>query len=279
MIGLVSHEMRRLLLRPRTWIGFGAFVVLDLVFFLLLHHPKAEASFARLMERQGLDAARYGLGLTQALMALVFTFLLLGALYISLVSGDIVAKEAEEGTLRLVMARPVSRFRMLMAKVCACTLHTTLLMLFLAGTALLMARVSAGGWGGLMLFMPDERVVAFHDGSAAWGRLAAGLGLLALNAQVMSALAFCFSCFDMKAAAATILALSCLFIDLLLTQMPWFEPFQGWGLSWNFRAWMRVMWDPVPWPLILRSELMVVGLTVTLYAIGIARFSVRDLKG
>ncbi len=277
-MALLFHELRRLAIRPRTWIGFGVFLALEIIFFAMLRHPEVQQAFSRLLTSNGLDDTRYARGMTLALMSVMFTFVMIGSLYITLVSGDIVAKETEEGTMRLILARPVSRQRMLLAKIFACTLHTTLLVVFMTGTSLLLARLFSGAWGGLFFFMPEAKVVAFHDGAEAWKHLLIAFTLLALNAQLISALAFFFSCCNIKAAAATILALSCLFIDFVLAQMPWFESFHVFFLSWNFDAWRRALWDPAPWALIGRSECLLVGLTLAFYALGVARFCSRDLK-
>jgi ABC-2 type transport system permease protein len=67
-----------------------------------------------------------------------FSVFLLGALFLSLVAGDIVAKEGEDGHMRLLLARPVSRFRLLLLKYLTCTGYALFLIQFLAWTAFLL---------------------------------------------------------------------------------------------------------------------------------------------
>ena len=59
---------------------------------------------------------------------------------------------------------------------------------------------------------------------------------MAINASVILGLAFMFSCFNMKPAAATILALSFLFINLVMEHIPFFERYQEWFLPYHFRV-------------------------------------------
>ena len=44
------------------------------------------------------------------------TVLLIGTLFVALVAGDIVAKEVEDGTLRVLPCQPISRLRVLTVK-------------------------------------------------------------------------------------------------------------------------------------------------------------------
>ena len=60
------------------------------------------------------DEAR--LRVAQVCTALYFAFFLLMPLYTGLIGGDLMAKEAEDGTLRMILSRPISRFRLLLVK-------------------------------------------------------------------------------------------------------------------------------------------------------------------
>ena len=77
----------------------------------MLQHPRPKEEIANLLGDNGLAFADYYQGLTLSIVIIAFSFTFLGGLYVALVSGDIVAKEVEDGTMRLVLARPVSRLR------------------------------------------------------------------------------------------------------------------------------------------------------------------------
>ena len=66
------------------------------------------------------------------------------------VAGDLVAKEVEEGTIRLVLARPVSRMRVFGLKVLAGVIHTFVLMTFIGATGLLAGVLYRRGLGNLV---------------------------------------------------------------------------------------------------------------------------------
>ena len=76
-------------------------------------------------------------------------------LYVALVGGDLVAKEAEDGTLRMILSRPISRFRLLFVKWLAGVIFAAVLVLVLGGTALGFARIWFP-WKGMFVFVPGH---------------------------------------------------------------------------------------------------------------------------
>src|SRR4029453_6136617 len=115
----------------------------------------------------------YFSGQTLALIVLLVTFLLT-MLYLALVGGDVVAKEVEEGTLRMTLCRPISRVRLLLVKYSACVNYTYALILFLGASALLMG-LAKEGTGGLFVVAPEQRIMAFFPEAEGYARYAAGL--------------------------------------------------------------------------------------------------------
>lgn len=274
----LGHELYKMFARKRTHIGFGAFVVVQVAIVLLLQHPKARAELNRVLSANGLPFEAYYKGLTLGLLVIVFTFALLGALYIALVSGDIVAKEVEEGTMRMILARPISRFRLLLIKWLACSHYTVVLVLFLGATALLTGTLYRGGLGRLFIFVPEEQLFAFYGTLDGLWRYSRAIVCLSYSALAISSTAFMFSCFRMKPAAATILTLSVIFIDLVLQAMPFFRSFEHWFVTYHMRWWVRTFHDPVPWPALARSVIVLAALNLTFAAVGITHFCTRDLK-
>src|SRR5581483_5290426 len=127
----LGHELRKLFARKRTYIGFGAFVLVEALVLFLVNLPKPRSHFRRLIEQNGYGFDEYFSGLTLALLMVMWTTFLLGALYLALVAGDVVSKEVEEGTLRMILCRPVSRARIVALKYLACIVYTFVLVLFI----------------------------------------------------------------------------------------------------------------------------------------------------
>jgi hypothetical protein len=164
--------------------------------------------------------------------------------YVSLVGGDLVAKESEDGTLRMILARPISRVRLLVVKWVAGVIFAAVLVTVLGVTALGLARLFFP-WQGLFVFVPGQ---AFSVLSAPEGfiRYLIAHLFLVMNASTVLSIAFMFSCFNMKPAAATILALSYLFVNLVMEGIPFFDRYENWFITHHFRCWLMVFSDPVP---------------------------------
>ncbi len=87
-----------------------------------------------------------------------------------------------------------------------------------------------------------------------------------------------FSCFNMKPAAATILALSLLFANLVMEAIPFFERYHQYLLTYHFRSWHSLYVQPLPWPQISQSICVLVAANLTTFLIGVAGFQARDIK-
>jgi ABC-2 type transport system permease protein len=101
---------------------------------------------------------------------------------------------------------------------------------------------------------------------------------MALNASVALSVAFMFSCFNMKPAAATILSLSILFVSMVLENIPYFERYKEWFPTYHFHAWIRIYAQPAPWDSIIETLCVLLALNLTTFLVGAAAFQVRDIK-
>ena len=82
----------------------------------------------------------------------------------------------------------------------------------------------------------------------------------------------------MKPAAATILSLSFLFINLVMEGIPFFEQYQEYFLPYHFRSWLLVYAQPIPWDRVSGSVLILLAFNLTTFLIGVAAFQARDIK-
>ena len=57
----------------------------------------------------------------------------------------------------------------------------------------------------------------------------------------LSSIAFMFSCFKIKPAAATIITLTILFVDMILQGFPFFKPYESYFVTWRMSAWVFLM--------------------------------------
>jgi len=274
----LGFELLKLFGKKRTYIGFGAFLVAQLAMLLAFQFSDWQKGTVRLLEGNGYLAADYISALSVAVVMLIPQIILLMPLYACLVGGDMVAKECEDGTLRMILCRPISRVRLLGLKWLAGLVFCALLVVSLGLMAVVFARFWFP-WGGLFVFSPGPvRVFSIFspwDGLALYG---VAHVILAVNACTMFGLAFMFSCFNMKPAAATILALSILLLSLVMEAMPFFEEYRELCLTHHFRGWLLVFAEPFDGLRLVQSLLILLGVNVTAFLVGLVAFHARDIK-
>ncbi len=272
----LRNELWKLFGKKRTYIGFGAFLLAQNAVLLVFRFTRGQSDMQRMLAGNGYLAEEYVSALTVAVVMLIPQVILLMPLYAALVGGDLVAKEAEDGTLRMILSRPISRFRLLLVKWLAGVIFCAVLVIVLGGTALCFARFWFP-WRGLFVSWPG---MVFNALGAAEGfKLYLGSHLfMVINAAAVLGLAFMFSCFNMKPAAATILSLSFLFINLVMENIPFFERYHQWFLPYHFRIWLFIYAQPIPWARIAESLCILLAFNLTTFLVGAAAFQARDIK-
>lgn len=273
----LRNELWKLFGKKRTYIGFGAFLLVQTVMLLMFKYTRWEGQIEKLLAGNGYLASDYISALTVAMVMLTPQVLMLLPLYVALVGGDLVAKEAEDGTLRMILARPVSRSRLLLVKWVAGIIFCVALVMVLGVIALCFARL-VFPWKGMFVFAPLRSTFGIFSSGDGLLLYFFSLLFVAANTVAQLSVAFMFSCFNIKPAAATILALSYLFINMVMENIPFFEPYQNWFITHHFDCWLLVFRTPTPWPQILQSEIILLAISTTVFVIGAAAFHVRDIK-
>jgi len=272
----LKNELWKLFGKKRTYIGFGAFLLAQTAMLLAFKYTRWQSDFERMLSGNGYLAAEFISVLTVSVLMLIPQIMLLMPLYATLVGGDLVAKEAEDGTLRMILARPISRYRLLFVKWSAGLIFAIVLVVALGLTAMSFASLLFP-WKGMFVFSPGQ---AFSVLSASEGlvRFIGSLFFMAVNAGVMMSVAFMFSCCNMKPAAATILALSFLFVSMVMENIPFFERYENFFVTHHFKCWLLIFLNPVPWTQICQSEIILFAMSATAFLLGAMVFQVRDIK-
>jgi ABC-2 type transport system permease protein len=273
----LRFELLKMFSRKRTYIGFGAFLAMEGLVLFLFNLPKPKASFRRLIEQNGYGFNEYYSGFTLAMLIVLWTTTLLGSLYLALVAGDLMAKEIEEGTMRMLLCRPISRLRVTLLKYLAAVLYTTILIAFIGVTALL-AGLAYRGFGGLFIVAPQEGIFALIPPERALRMYLCGIPLLALSMASISSLGFLFSCCNMKPAAASIVTLSIIFLDYIFRSIPYFESLKPFFITAHLSTWMHIYESYPPWWRMMEDYTYLIGLDITCLIVGTAIFLQRDLK-
>ena len=134
---MIRVELVKLLRRPRTWVTIGMLCALPVIVaaFVAARHlapppGKGPAFLSAVLNNGSLYPA--------AAMAMVVpVFLPLAA---AVLAGDAIAGEATAGTLRYLLARPVGRTRLLVAKLVSLIVFVLIALLAVVGTSYVAGR-------------------------------------------------------------------------------------------------------------------------------------------
>jgi len=218
---LLRIELFKIFKRPRTYIAFGAIAIIVFLFQvalwfdgktyvdLVLSNIDTSFDFSDQFKHRLLNGYF-------VCFAILNILLIQMPLLVALVAGDSIAGEANMGTLRLSLVRPVSRRQYILVKYLASLVYTISLLLFLAILALL---------GSLLIFGTNDLIVfrsmSIHQMSAndvLW-RYTAAFGYATVALTTVASLAFLLSVFADNAIGPIIATMSIVIVFTILSEM------------------------------------------------------------
>jgi len=243
--GALRREWIKLLFQRRSYLIWGGAVlipfIISLAFYLTRNNPESGGGGPVLFERITSNGLFVALG---SLFSLILIMLPLAA---AMVAGYMVAGEAELGTLRIVLLRPVRRGSFILAK-------WTMAMLYLAvGYAIMLAAslLFGGIFFGLhpLITLSGSTVSVWH-----------GLGLvvlcylygLAAMACVVS-MALLFSTMTDSSLTALIATFVIYIVITVLIQFSYFDWLRPWVFPQYLQEFTSFLRDPIYWRPILKG--------------------------
>ncbi len=288
---LLRIELFKIFRRPRTYIPFVAIAAMILIIQLGLKFDGR--SYLELMMSSLSDSfiIPYGMIMNGYLVAFVIlnTLLIQVPLLVALVAGDIIAGEANMGTLRLLVIRPVSRTRLMLVKFYASVIYTVLLLIWMALLALFLS---------MLLFGTNDMMIARNTvmeqikGSDVLWRYIAAFGYATVALSTVAALAFLLSVFAENSIGPIVSTISIVIVLTILSEMriplydntvkPWL--FTSHMLAWKGFFYSRsdgqgaaITGSVENMPAILRSLAILLGYIVAFVTTAIVAFKKKDI--
>jgi len=219
MIKLLQVELYKIYTRPRTYIAFGVIAVIILLIQVALKFGGTE--YVGLM-LSGMNDTFEHIPTNDILNGYMVCFVILNLLLIhvpilvALVAGDAIAGEANMGTLRLLISKPVSRNKLLFIKFSACSIYTIILLLWVAVLALFLSMLLFGtNW----LAVPRELEFNLIQSSDVLWRYGAAFIFAGISLICVASLAFMLSVFSDNAIVPIVVTVCIIIVFTILTQM------------------------------------------------------------
>ena len=137
-------------------------------------------------------------------------------LLIALVAADMISGEANMGTLRLMLTKPISRTRFLLAKFLATVAYTLLLLIWLAVMALFVNMLIFGTDD--LFLMKSQYVVLLKENDIFW-RYVWAFGFAALAMTTVASLGFLFSLFAENSIGPIVATMSVIIFFTILSTL------------------------------------------------------------
>jgi ABC-2 type transport system permease protein len=195
---------------------------------------------------------------------------------ITLVSGDLLAGEATAGTYRVLLTRPVSRFKVATSKYLAGIIYTNLLVLWLAIVSLVLGIVLFGV--GELIVIKNSGIIIFAKNDIIW-RFLLGYGFAALSMSVVSSLAFLLSSLVENAIGPIVstMAIIIAFIIISAIEINIFQTIRPYLFTSYMSTWRLFFDDPFNTQEIIKSCAILVGHCLLFYGTALWIFSKKDI--
>ncbi len=267
---MIGVELSKTFRRPRTWVTIAVLNALPVLVAVLLR-------LTDLAPRPGEGPPFLSAVLTNGalfpLAALAIVLPLFLPIAVAVVSGDAVAGEAQAGTLRYLLARPVGRTRLLVAKLVA-------VLAFVVVTVVVVAAV--GFVVGTLLFDAQPAAGTSVSGTSLTqqqlaGRTLLAVGYVAVSMLGVAAFGLFFSTLTDSPLAAALGALAVLVTSSLLLTLDAASPVAPYLPTRYWLAFVDLFRDPVLWRDVVRG-LALQGVYVgVLLTAAWANFTTKDV--
>jgi ABC-2 type transport system permease protein len=267
VILVLKWELLKLLAQKRTYLGLGAAMLVPLIFVLVLIF-KAGGPNDIPLGRNIRDT-----GLATPFVVLFFMSIWAFPLITALVSGDIVAAESNNGTLKTILTRSRNRGEIYAAKVLA-TLTYTVLAIVAMGVVGVVAASLEWGFNDLTS-LSGTTVGAWHG----LGLLAASLAIYAWPMAGIAAFGLFLSTVTRNSASAVVGTLMWALLMQLLGVLPGTESIRPYLLGEQFQAWHGFLRTPADWTPVVRALWVCAFYVGIPLAAGYLVFLRRDVAG
>lgn len=274
---ILRIELFKIFKRPRTYISFVAIAAIIVLIQLALFLDGE--TYLRFM----LQSIESTFNIEGKIMhgylicyVILQTLLIHVPLLIALIGGDMIAGEANMGTLRLLISKPVSRTNLLLSKFTATGVYTLLLLVWMAFLSLLLS-ILVFGTGDLMIFK-SQQIVIIKSTDVMW-RYFAAFGFAAIAMITVAALSFFLSLFAENSIGPIVTTMSIIIVSTILTTMdlPLFNTVKPFLFTSHMLGWKGFFDDPVNYAAVLKSAGILIMHIIGFVGAAILVFRKKDI--
>jgi len=268
---MIGVELVKLVLRPRTWVVLGMLVALPTLVAVLLAITDVAPGPG---EGPPFLSAVLTDGTLFPLAALGVVLPLFLPIAVAVLGGDAVAGEVQSGTLRYLLVRPVSRLRLLVAKLVT-------VVVFVVAAVLVVAAVAAVEGRLLLGTAPATGTVSLSGSTLtpqqlAW-RTALALAYMVVCMLGVAAVALFLSTVSSSSIGAALGTVGLLIASTVLLGLDAASGLHPYLPTRYWLAFVDLFRDPILWDDVVRGLLVQLGYLVVFSLAAWANFSTSDV--
>ena len=275
---LLKIELYKIFKRPRTYISFGIVAAITFVIQLAMFcDGKSFIGFALSGVNEQFDIQGNILNGYLVTYIILQSLLIHIPLLVALVAGDALAGEANLGTLRLLLTKPISRARIVLIKFLSSFIYTVILILWLAIVGLFFSLVLFGK--GDMINLKSDTFIMISQNDIMW-RYMAAFAFATLAMTTIASLSLLLSAFADNSIGPIIATMGIVVVVTILSNLglPLFNMIKPYLFTTHMIGWKGFFDAPVPYRAIARSALVLSTYTVGFLAVTILYFNRKDIK-
>lgn len=292
---LLKIELFKISKRPRTYIAFVAIAAIVAIFQFAF---KADGqSYMDLVLQSVKDS--FELDKMKAINGYFMCYIILNTLLIqvpilvALIAADSISGEANMGTLRLLISKPISRTELILVKFAAATIFTLFLLLWMAVTALLVS-VLIFGVDDMLIFRvkgEESQILQITKDDVLW-RYFAAFAYATVALTVIAALSLFLSIFAENSIGPIIATVCIVIVCTIISNInvPIIDKnikpflFTSYLVGWKGFFYIGTNAEGVPvkgslenWPAIRNSLLILIGHIVVIVSASVWVFKRKDI--
>ncbi|WP_153796427.1 ABC transporter permease [Foetidibacter luteolus] len=286
---LFQIELYKIFRRPRTYIAFAAITALIVIVQLGLKSDGKEYSEFIMADLKNSIEVEGNIVNGYFVCYVILQLLLIHVpLLIALIAGDMISGEANAGTLRLLLTKPVSRTKFMLAKFSASAVYTVLLLIWIAILALFASILIFGTDD--MFIMKTQYAVQIENSDVFW-RYCGAFCFAALAMITVAALGFFLSQFAENSIGPIVATMSIIIVFTILSTMslPIFSKIRPFLFTTHMVTWKEffdikvndaneAIKGTVQHPeRLIRSALVLVAHIVIFISVSVALFRKKDI--
>jgi ABC-2 type transport system permease protein len=268
---VIVVELGKMLRRPRTWVIIGMLVALPTLVAILL-------AVTDLGPRPGTGPPFLSAVLTDGtlfpLAALGVVLPLFLPIAVAVLGGDAIAGETQTQTLRYLLARPVGRTHLLLAKLTTVIAFVLLAVLVVAAVSyvegrLLLGQAPAGATVSLSGSTLSQQQIA--------GRTALALGYVVVSMLGVAAVALFFSTLTTSAIGAALGTIGLLIASTVLLGLDAAQSLQPYLPTRYWLSFVDLFRDPIRWRDVVRGLVVQLSYLLVFTLAAWASFTTKDI--